>query len=418
MRVSEAMDHPDVVIIGAGAAGIGAARRLVAAGVAPLLLEALDRPGGRAWTVRVAGVPVDLGCGYLHSADRNPWTRIAMETGFEIDRREPGWDRQYKNLGADAAEWAEASAAFARWGERLAEAPPKSDIAADAMEPGSRHRAFLQAMSGYISGDELERISARDYAAYEAASTHRNWRLPAGYGALVSASLPAEAQLRPRTALREIRLGERRLVLETSAGTVRADAVVLTVSTHVLAGDAIRMPTALDPWREAAARLPLGADEKLFFEITDPGLFEPETHVLGNLHDPATGSYSLRPLGRPIVECFLGGAGARAMAAGTPEAAFARATEELAGLFGGAVRRGLRPLRASGWTNTPSIGGAYSHALPGQAEARAMLARPYDSRLFFAGEATRPADFSTAHGAYLSGVRAAEQVMAALKRAA
>ncbi len=411
------MDHADVAIIGAGAAGIGAARRLVAAGLAPLLLEALDRPGGRAWTVQAAGVPLDLGCGYLHSADQNPWTRIAEETGFGIDRREPGWDRQYKNLGADAAEWAEAQAAFARWGERLAGSPPGSDIAADALEPGSRYRAFLQAMSGYISGDELERISARDYAAYEAASTHRNWRLPAGYGTLICASLPASARLRPGTALQGIRLGEKRVVLETTAGTVRAAAVILTVSTHVLAGDAIRMPAALDPWREAAARLPLGADEKLFFEITDPGLFEPETHVLGNLHDPATGSYSLRPLGRPVVECFLGGAGARAMARSTPEAAFDRAAEELAGLFGGGVRAGLRPLLASGWTNTPSIGGAYSHALPGQAEARTVLARPYDDRLFFAGEATRPADFSTAHGAYLSGVRAAEEVLAASRRA-
>ena len=111
-----------------------------------------------------------------------------------------------------------------------------------------------------------------------------------------------------------------------------------------------------------------------------------------------------------MIECFLGGAGARAAAADGPDAAFARATAQLAALFGSAIRSCLRKLVASDWAGTPTIGGAYSHALPGQSAARATLARPFDGRLFFAGEATHPTDFSTAHGAYESGVRAAEEL--------
>jgi monoamine oxidase len=408
--------EPEIVIIGAGAAGIGAARRLAAAGIKPLLLEALPRPGGRAWTVDRAAAPVDLGCGYLHSADRNPWTEIAEQSGFMVEKRGPAWDRQYRNLGAAASEWQAASAAFERWSERLIAEPPASDIAAEAMEPGGRYNAYLQAMSGYISGDELERISAQDYSTYDQASTYCNWRLPAGYGSLITTSLPADADLRLNTAVEKIGLEAKNLTLHTASGTLRPRAVIVTVSTNVLAGEAIVWPVALDPWREAASRLPLGYDEKLFFEITGEHAFAPETHVLGDLHNPATGSFYIRPFGRPVIECFLGGAGARYVAKAGADAAFAQALDALAQLFGTSIRASLRPLIASDWTNAPTIRGAYSHALPGQAEARAILAQPYENRLFFAGEATHRSDFSTAHGAYLTGLRAAEEAMTALAK--
>jgi monoamine oxidase len=408
------IDEPDIAIIGAGAAGIGAARRLQGSGLSVLILEALPRTGGRAWTHEAADLPLDMGCEWLHSADRNPWTRIAEQMGVEVDRRVSAWDSQDRRAGLSADDWAAAHRAFEAWSERIATSPPASDIAAEALEPGGRWTAYLQAMSGFISGDELERISARDYAAYDAASTYCNWRLPAGYGTLITSSLPRGSKLCLETPIEAVDLDGRRISLRTAAGTVRPRAGIVTVSTGVLAGDAIVWPAALDPWRDAACRLPLGRDEKLFFEIVGDSPFTPESHVLGDPFDAATGSYYIRPFGRPVVGCFLGGAGARAMADQGADAAFARATEQLVRLYGADVRTCLRPLIASDWANSPTIGGAYSHALPGQAGARGILARPYDNRLFFAGEATHPADFSTAHGAYFSGVRAAEEALAAL----
>ena len=83
----------EVAVIGGGAAGIGAARRLREAGVKALILEARGRLGGRAWTVEAGGFPVDLGCGWLHSAKRNPWTGIAAAQGRTIDRTPPPWAR-------------------------------------------------------------------------------------------------------------------------------------------------------------------------------------------------------------------------------------------------------------------------------------------------------------------------------------
>ena len=411
-----ANQDPDIVIVGAGAAGIGAARRLAGSGLSTLVLEALPRPGGRAWTHRAAGVSLDLGCGWLHSADRNPWTRVAEETGFTVDRRTPAWGTQFRNLGFSAAERESAGRAFTQWNERVFAVPADSDCAADALEPAGRWTSYLQALSGFISGDELERVSARDYAAYDTASTGCNWRVPAGYGTLVAASLPATVGLRLATPLEAVALDDSRLSLRTPAGTVRAWAAILTVSTSVLAGGTIAWPSALDPWRDAATRLPLGRNEKLFLEIVGKSPFSPESHVLGDPHDAATGSYYIRPFGWPVIECFLGGVGARAAAADGVDAAFARATDQLARLFGSAVRRSLRPLVASNWAGTASIGGAYSHALPGQADARTVLARPLDGRLFFAGEATHVTDFSTAHGAYESGVRAAQEAITVLSQ--
>src|SRR4051794_36861120 len=195
-----ASGETEVVIVGGGAAGIAAARRLHDAGIDCLLVEARPRLGGRAWTVsNGATFPLDLGCGWLHSADRNPWVDIAEASGFAVDRRTPAWRRQYRDLGFSRAEQDAADEAFGAWHNRLVEAPPRSDCAADALEPHGAWNAYLQAISGYISGAELERISIADYLAYDAASTGCNWRAPAGYGKLIAASLPATVALRLST---------------------------------------------------------------------------------------------------------------------------------------------------------------------------------------------------------------------------
>jgi monoamine oxidase len=406
--------NADVVIVGAGAAGIAAARRLATSGLSAMVLEATGRIGGRAWTCDVAGLHLDLGCGWLHSADRNPWTRVAEAAGFAIDRRAPAWGRQYRDLGFSQVEQAAATQALTDWRRRMMETPPASDCAADALEPDGEWNDYLQAMSGFLTGAGLERISVADYIAYDAASTGCNWRAPAGYGSLVAASLPRAIDLRLSTPVESIELDSRAVVLATPVGAVRTRAVILTVSTAVLAGGTIMLPHELDPWRHAAARLPLGRNEKLFLEITGDSPFVPETRVLGNPRDRRTGVYYIRPFGWPVIECFLGDQGARMVEELGPAAGFAHAIDQLVALFGSAVSRSLRPLVASSWSRMTHVGGAYSYALPGHAAAREDLARPFEQRFFFAGEATHVHDYSTAHGAHDSGVRAAEEAIAAL----
>jgi monoamine oxidase len=185
----------------------------------------------------------------------------------------------------------------------------------------------------------------------------------------------------------------------------------------VLAGDSIELPRQLDPWREAARVLPLGRNEKLFLEIIGQAPFEKDTQVLGNPRDACTGSYYMRPLDMPVVECFMGGGSARIVEEQGPAAAFEFALGQMSALFGAQIRRHLRPMAASSWGRSMRVGGAYSYALPGMAGARKALAQPFEQCIFFAGEATSPDEFSTAHGAYDSGTRAADEVVAALATA-
>src|SRR5580658_6916640 len=136
----------DVVVVGAGAGGVAAMRRLAASGLSSMLLEATARVGGRAWTTDIAGMRLDLGCGWLHSADRNPWTRVAEAAGFAIDRRAPAWGRQYRDLGFSQVEQAAATQALTDWRRRMMETPPASDCATDALEPDGEWNDYLRAM--------------------------------------------------------------------------------------------------------------------------------------------------------------------------------------------------------------------------------------------------------------------------------
>jgi monoamine oxidase len=135
-------------------------------------------------------------------------------------------------------------------------------------------------------------------------------------------------------------------------------------------------------------------------------------HLICNPSKAATGSYHLRPFGRPLIEGFFGGRLAHELEAAGPGSFFDFAADELAGLFGSGIRLRLRPLVETGWGRNLFARGSYSYALPGHADARAALAAPVDDRLFFAGEACSRHDFTTAHGAYLTGVEAAEEVIA------
>ncbi|MCJ2022680.1 flavin monoamine oxidase family protein [Methylobacterium sp. J-067] len=405
----------DVIVVGGGAAGIGAVRRLVDSGTSCLLLEASQRLGGRAYTQDLGGYPLDLGCEWLHSGDRNAWVDIAEASGFPVDRGDPPWAKAHPSQDVNKDDREAAWRAYGDWEGRLRAVARGTDRASDALEPGGPWNGYVRAIAGFMSGVAPEGISATDYLAYDDASTGKNWHLPLGYGTLVAASLPSSATVRLATPAERIDLTGYGVEVTTRAGAVRAKAAILTVSTVVLAGDAIRLPPEVDPWREAAAALPLGRNEKIFLEIGRDTAFGPDTHAYGNLRDPRSAAYSIRPNGWPVIEAFLGGEGARILDEAGPAAGFDFVSAELAALFGSGVASAIHPLAATSWSRMASIGGAYSCALPGQSDARARLAQPFEDRLFFAGEATHLFDFTTAHGAHDSGQRAADEAMAAVR---
>jgi monoamine oxidase len=399
------MSRVDVAIVGGGAAGIAAARRLSVLNRSVLLIEALPRLGGRARTDTFQGLPLDLGCGWLHSARRNPLVAQAEAQGELLDRNPSAWHRQLRNLYFSPQEQHEAWAAFSGLSERLHEHPPASDCVGDALAPDDRWRPFIDGVSSFINGTELDQLSAADYLAYEDASSDDNWRLPSGYGRFIcglATGIPAALE----TQVRSITFGAD-IALETTRGTLHALAAIVAVPTTILAQGGIRFSPALDDYLQAASRLPLGLADKVYLSITETGTVPPESHLIGRVDRAATGSYYLRPFGRAVIECYLGGACARHLESAGSEAAFAFAINELRDLLGADFARGVSPLAATRWGHEPTIGGSYSHALPGYADARAVLARPVSERCCFAGEACSRTDFSTAHGAWQSGLEAA-----------
>ena len=400
------------LVIGAGAAGIAAARRLHDAGRPVLLVEASDRLGGRARSVRLpTGHTVDHGCGWLHSARRNPWTGIAEREGYTVDRSSPGWDAQWRDLGFPPAEQRASGEAWARWeaaARGALDGPdrPLSDfIAAD--DPW---RPMIDAISGYANGANLRDVSLHDWAAYEDASTDDNWALPAGYGTLV-AGHAAGVPVRLGTPVTRIDHRGRVIRADTPAGTIEARHVIVAVPTPsltgVLASGALAFDPALPAKQAAADALPLGLADKVFLRVDDPP-WPANAHLLGNPHSANTASYRLSPFGWPVIEVFFGGDCADALEGGD---AAAFACHELVALLGSDWRDRLTPLGTTRWRREPWIGGSYSHARVGHAGERRVLAEPVDGRLFFAGEACHASDFSTAHGAYETGIEAAEAVL-------
>ena len=197
------------------------------------------------------------------------------------------------------------------------------------------------------------------------------------------------------------------MALDTDRGTIVASAVVVAVSTNVLASGAIGFPSSVNEHLQAASQLPLGLANKVFLSLANPDAVPVESHLLGKYDRAATGSYYLRPMGRPVVECFLGGSWARHLEDAGPEAAADFAIGELRGLLGSQVALGLAPIAVTQWGKEPTILGSYGHALPEHAKARGALARPVGERLCFAGEACSRSDFSTVHGAWATGLVAA-----------
>ncbi len=409
------MTEIDAAIVGGGAAGIAAGRHLAAAGVSSILIEAGNRTGGRARTIVRSGIPLDLGCAWLHSADRNPWVDVAAAENFEIDRVPPPWGRQAGNLGFTSEEQAEAQSAYQSFLRRLQLTPPVSDRAADALTADDPWNGRVQALSGYINGVPLDRVSVTDFLTYDDADTGVNWRVRAGYGALIEHS-SRNLHVALGTSVSSIDASGAQLRIVTTAGTLSSRLAIVTVSTNVLASGSLRLPPGLDDRCEAAARLPLGYAEKIFFALDSPRGFETDTQVIGRPRAAESGSYHLLPLGRPVIEGFFGGQGAEAIVAAGELGGPAIALDELVGLFGSDIRSRLCPVARSGWLNDPRIGGSYSHALPGQSDARQILSATYEDRIFFAGEACSPADFSTAHGAYTTGIRAATEALEVLRR--
>ena len=411
--------NPDVVIVGAGAAGLSAARTLIAAGKSVLVLEAMNRTGGRAFAeAETFGVPFDWGCAWIHSADRNPLFPLAKQWGFDVVHQQPDLDRIYYGFEArrfsdeEVKRTSEAeqrisnlceSAAKVRDGavsELVAITTPEEEVAATYIGP----------MDMAV---DLSSLSIRDYAAQ--ADLEPNYLVPAGYGNVVR-KLGDGVPVSLGTPVKRIRYGGQGVALETDKGSVSARACIVTCSTGALASGNIRFDPPLPVWKQTAiAEVPMGLLAKipLLIEGERFGL-APNEDILLELPGLQDIYFLCFPFDSNMMIGFVGGAFAWELSAAGKDAAVDFALQSLRRMFG--ERAADRVVKAdfTRWASNPWVRGAYSAALPGKFAARAEIARPIADRLFFAGEAMAGPFTQTSGGAVLSGEATAKDVLRVL----
>ncbi len=407
-------NYYDVVIIGAGAAGLGAAHALKNSDLSCLLLEARNRIGGRAHTLMLPDdIAFDEGCGWLHAADKNSFVPVAENLGFEISKERPPWgDSNVGKADRDGFE-----AAMDAFYERLhngaktgADAP-----ASHWLEPGNRWNAAIESAGTYINGCALSEVSTHDLDAYTA--TGKNWRIVKGYGALVSA-YGSGCPVALETQVNVINHSDARIKIETTRGTLQAKAVIVTLPTNLIAEEGVRFVPPLPSKREAAANLPLGVANKVLLRLEGAEEFPADGYLNMPLTRVDKGAYHLRPFGKNCIEGYFGGGFARQLDVAGEGALSAQAIDEIVSVLGSDFRSRLKPLHESRWVSDLLARGSYSFAKAGHSKDRSRLAEPVDDRLFFAGEATSPHFFSTAHGARDTGERAAIEILKVLKTSA
>jgi monoamine oxidase len=416
------MSECDVVVVGAGVAGLAAAAALRRAGLDCVVIEAADRIGGRAWTTPLGDAPFDHGASWLHAAGRNKLADIARTHGDRlIDSdaiRSEMTIRDGAPIGpADEAAYEAAQAMF----ERLAQASlagPDISLAA-AVAPA----AAMPWMASIVNW-EAPVIAAADAVVLSLRDWHTNrlegsnLQVEGGLGRFVARRLGAAAgPVRLGIAADAIAWDGRRVVVHTSGGAIRAGACIVTVSTGVLASGAIGFTPALPVAVQAAiAGLPMGVLNKVALRASGGDrLGLPDScgidQFVARIGDPAM-AFIAWPYGHDHVIGFLGGSMAAALEAGGAEA-FARA--QLRDLFGVRADAAFAPgAVVTRWAANPLTRGAYAYAMPGHADARGVLAEPLaGGRLVFAGEATCTDGLAgTVGGAWLSGQRAAGVVTA------
>ncbi len=405
----------DVVVVGAGAAGIAAARRIQAAGRKVIVLEASAQIGGRCATdSSTFDVPLDLGARWLHTPETNVLVKLARGAGIEVSPSPPSQKLRIGRRNARAAETEDLLATFVRATRAIDEAARRGDGSCAAALPkdlGDWGATVDFALGAYASGKDLKDLSVLDQSRAEDRAISVATRQ--GLGA-VMAKLGESVPVALSTPATRIAWSGRDIGVETAAGRIAARAVIVTVSSNVLNAGAIKFTPEL-PKRQldAASKLTLGSYDRIALELKgNPlGLGRDELMIEQSTNS-RTGALFANIGGSSLCTVDVAGSFGRGLAAQGEAAMTDFATEWLIKLFGSDVKNAIQRSKVTRWDTAPFILGAMSAAAPGGQFARRVLAEPMGS-LFIAGEASHETLWGTVDGAWQTGERAAD---AALKR--
>jgi monoamine oxidase len=406
----------DIVVIGAGAAGIAAARRIIAANRQVLLVEASSRAGGRCLTdLSTFDVPFDRGARWMHNPDTSPMVKLARSSGLDVSPTTLGRKIRIGRRYARPGETEEFLAALVRTNRAIDDASRgKVDVACAAALPkdlGDWAGAADFVLGASATGKDLKDLSAVDKARAQDRSAAIGCRQ--GLGTLV-AKLGEQLPISLSTPVNRIVWSKRDVTVETPSGRIAARAAIITVSSNILAAGNIKFDPELPKrYLDAAAKLSLGSYDHIALQMSGNPLGLGRDEILIEQSNSARTALLYGNVGGSTL-CTIDVAGAfgRDLSAQGEQAMVAFAKEWLTKLFGSEAAAAVKKSSATNWNSAPYVLGAMSAAGPGGQPARMALTDPIGC-MFFAGEATHETLWGTVDGAWESGERAAE---AALRR--
>lgn len=400
----------EIAIIGAGSAGLTAAKELQAQGRSFVLLEASHRIGGRAYTETLAeNIPFDLGAHWIHSDELNPFVKIARDCGAALERDE---DEYILAEYFEDGHWLPKSAdeEFGQYFEQqfaaleLAAKEDDSRSVYDVIDNDSRWAPYFYLFFGQDYTCDVDMVSARDAASYIEKGI--DFAVKSGFGDLLT-KYGAGVPVSLNTAVSEIDCSGPNVRVTTSKGELRVAKVILTVSTGVLATQQIKFLPALPDWKiDAINSLPLGSCTRVGLTFKEAFLHDLPDDFTIKTGDDEPLHFRNRPCGLDCVEITTGGRIAEWMEKSGEQATIDYILSRLKQVLGNNASVTVDRKIVSAWDGDAWTKGSYSYALPGARHQRARLAEPIDEKLFFAGEATSSDYFSTVHGAYFSAVAA------------
>src|SRR3954471_10434007 len=385
-----ASGETDVAIVGAGAAGIAAARKIAGAGRRLVLLEASDHVGGRCITEsRTFGVPYDRGAHWVHMPDTNPVAKLSARTGLEVYAAPPGQKLRMVKRNAREGEMEDYLAAIVKANRAIQDAARgKTDVSCAQVLPkdlGDWRAAVEFVLGPFSCGKNLEDVSAMDFARSLERDVDSFCRQ--GFGALLARL--AEMPVQINTPVQRIASTRNSVEIETARGRIVARAVIVTVSNGVLGAEKIKFTPEL-PKRQidAIAKLSLGSYDHVALELKgNPLQLQNDDLVFEKATNARTAALLANVSGTPLAMVEIAGKLGRELSGQGEAAMIDFATGWLAHLSGVEVKKAIGKTHATRGAREPWALGAFSAASPGGQAGRRTLMEPVRERLFFAGEA-------------------------------
>ncbi len=406
----------DIVVIGAGAAGIAAARRIAAAGRKVIVIEADSRIGGRCQTDGTSfDAPFDRGARFLHNPDSNPLLKLGRAAGLDVAPVMLGQKIRIGRRFARASETEDFLAALVRANRAIDEASRgRLDMSCASALPKdlgdwTATAEFMLGASAY--GKDLKDLSAMDKAHALDRSAMVGCRQ--GLGTLI-AKLGETLPVSLSTPATRVTWSNRDVAVETPSGRITAKAAIITVSSNVLVSGAIKFtPDFPKRQLDAAAKLSLGSYDHIALQLPgNPTGLARDEMLIEQSNSTRTAMMQANVGGSSLCVIDVAGSFGSDLSVQGEQAMTAFAKEWLTKLFGSETAAVVKKASATRWNAAPYVLGAMSAATPGAQPSRKILTEPVGS-IFLAGEATHETLWGTVDGAWDSGERAAD---AALRR--